>query len=134
MGEVVIAIDTSGSISDDDLTAFASELVSICDIANPEKVRILWWDTSVHGEQEFEKDYSGIAHVLKPHGGGGTDVNCVPKYIAENNINAECVIVFTDGYLYESIEWGISTPTLWLVTRNEDLVVPSGQVVKQNRE
>lgn len=135
LGEVVIAIDTSGSIGTEELTDFASELVSVCDVANPEKVRVLWWDTEVHGEQEFMEDYTNIAHLLKPQGGGGTDPECIPKYIAKNNINAECVIVFTDGYFYsDNIVWDISSPTLWMVTRNDDLVVPSGQVVKQNRE
>jgi predicted metal-dependent peptidase len=135
LGEVVIAIDTSGSIGTEELTDFASELVSVCDVAMPEKVRVLWWDTDVHGEQEFTDDYTNIAHLLKPQGGGGTDPQCIPKYIAKNNINAECVIVFTDGYFYsDNIAWDISSPTLWMVTRNEDLVVPSGQVVKQNRE
>lgn len=135
LGEVVIAIDTSGSIGTEELTDFASELVSVCNVANPEKVRVLWWDTEVHGEQEFTDDYSNIAHLLKPQGGGGTEPSCIPKYINENNINAECVIVFTDGYFYsDDIAWDITSPTLWMVTRNEDLVVPSGQVVKQNRE
>jgi len=135
LGEVVIAIDTSGSIGTEELTDFASELVSVCDVANPEKVRVLWWDTDVHGEQEFTDNYTNIAHLLKPQGGGGTDPQCIPKYIAKNNINAECVIVFTDGYFYsDNIVWDISSPTLWMVTRNDDLVVPSGQVVKQNRE
>ena len=53
IGEVVVAIDTSGSIGSEELTEFASELASICDITQPEVVRVLWWDTMVHGEQIF---------------------------------------------------------------------------------
>jgi predicted metal-dependent peptidase len=75
IGEVVIAIDTSGSIGGEQITEFATELVSICDLCSPEKVRVLWWDTAVHGEQIFHDNYQGIAKLLKPEGGGGTHVS-----------------------------------------------------------
>jgi predicted metal-dependent peptidase len=132
-GELVIAIDTSGSIGSKELTEFASELVSICDIANPEKIRVLWWDTQVHGEQVFEDNYGEIAQLLKPQGGGGTEPSCIAKYIAEENINAEGVVVFTDGYFSEDFTWNIATPTLWLVTENDKVNVPSGKIIKQER-
>ena len=64
IGEVVIAIDTSGSIGQKQLTEFATELVSICEITSPDLVRVLWWDTSVHGEQVFKGDYQNIAKLL----------------------------------------------------------------------
>lgn len=126
IGEVVVAIDTSGSIGTDQLTEFATELMSICETCSPDKVRVLWWDTDVHGEQVFQNDYQDIAKLLKPQGGGGTHVGCVAKYINKENIRAECVIVFTDGYVEDNIEWNISNPTLWLVTQNKGFVPPNG--------
>ena len=134
VGELVIAIDTSGSIGNRELSAFAWELVSICDVSCPEKIRVLWWDTEVHGEQLFTaENYQQIDSLLKPQGGGGTNANCVAKYIAKQNIEAEAIIVFTDGY-FDTPKWNISTPTLWLVTDTESHVPPNGQVVKQNLE
>ena len=134
VGELVIAIDTSGSIGNRELSASASELVSICDVSCPEKIRVLWWDTEVHGEQLFTaENYQQIDSLLKPQGGGGTNANCVAKYIAKQNIEAEAIIVFTDGY-FDTPKWNISTPTLWLVTDTESHVPPNGQVVKQNLE
>lgn len=135
VGELVVAIDTSGSIGTRELTEFTSELVSICEVANPEKIKLLWWDTEVHGIQEFADDYTDIQNQVKPQGGGGTDPQCIPKYINDNNINAQGLIVFTDGYFYgtDNLEWSISYPTLWLVTENEDLRVPTGKIVKYDR-
>lgn len=124
VGEVIVAIDTSGSIGSRELTEFATELVSICDIAQPEKVRILWWDTQVHGEQVFQGDYTDIASLLKPLGGGGTHVSSVAEYINKEQLQAECVIVFTDGYVESDIKWGINCPTLWMITQNKGLEVP----------
>jgi predicted metal-dependent peptidase len=130
IGEVIVAIDTSGSIGGEELTEFATELASICDLVQPEGVRVLWWDTMVHGEQFFKPDnYGQIASLLKPLGGGGTHVSSVAKYINEKKLNAECVIVFTDGYVESNIEWNITPPTLWMITQHKDLDVPTGKKV-----
>ncbi len=65
IGEIIVAIDTSGSIGSAEITEFATELVSICEVCQPEAVRVLWWDTQVHGEQVFKDNYSDIAKMLK---------------------------------------------------------------------
>ena len=129
IGEVVVAIDTSGSIGQEQINEFASELVSICEATSPEAVRILWWDTRVHGEQKFTENYAAIGEMLKPLGGGGTEVGCVAKYINKEKIRAECVIVFTDGYVESNVKWDISTPTLWMITDAHDWVPPTGKKV-----
>lgn len=130
IGEVIVAIDTSGSIGGKELTEFATELASICDLVSPDVVRIIWWDADVHGEQVFKPDqYQNIASLLKPLGGGGTRVSCVSKYINEKKLSAEAVIVFTDGYVEYDIEWNIVPPTLWMITQNRSLDVPVGKKV-----
>ena len=134
IGEIVVAIDTSGSIGQEQLNEFASELSAICETCSPEMVRVLWWDTSVHGEQIFKGDYANIASMLKPEGFGGTHVSCVNKYVVEKNIKAECVLVFTDGYVEDKIDWQITAPTLWMVTENKAFVPPTGKLVLVNKE
>ena len=135
IGEVIVAIDTSGSIGGAELTEFATELASICDLVQPDAVRVLWWDTMVHGEQVFKADsYGQIASLLKPLGGGGTHVGSVATYINEKKLNAECVIVFTDVYVEHDIEWNIVPPTLWMITQNRGLKVPCGKKVIFDRE
>lgn len=129
IGEIVVAIDTSGSIDQAQINAFASELASICEAVEPEAVRVLWWDTMVHGEQRFADNYQNIGGMLKPQGGGGTRVGCVSDYINKHKVNAECVLVFTDGYVENDVKWSVSAPTLWLVTHNKRWTPPSGRVV-----
>jgi predicted metal-dependent peptidase len=129
IGEIVVAIDTSGSIGGAEITEFATELVSICELCQPEVVRVLWWDTEVHGEQVFKDNYSDIASLLKPLGGGGTHVSCVSEYVNKHKLNAECVLVFTDGYVEGDIKWNISSPTLWMVTQRRDFIPPVGKKV-----
>jgi predicted metal-dependent peptidase len=126
MGELVVAIDTSGSIDNEQISAFASELASICDLCNPDKVRVLWWDTKVHGEQVFTGNYQDIGKMLKPLGGGGTHVGCVSDYMIKNSVNAEVLVIFTDGYVEHDIKWDVTAPTMWFVTQNGGFNPPSG--------
>lgn len=130
MGELVVAIDTSGSIGDKELNEFATELVSICDTVTPEAIRVVWWDYDVHGEQMFDRDtYANIQSLLKPQGGGGTRVSCVSEYITKEDIKAEAVLVFTDGYVEHDIDWQVSAPSLFMVTENKNFNAPSGSQV-----
>lgn len=126
MGELVVAIDTSGSIDNEQISEFASELASICEVCSPEKVRVLWWDTKVHGEQVFAGNYQDIGKMLKPLGGGGTHVGCVSDYMIKNSVNAEVLLIFTDGYVESDIKWEVSAPTMWFVTQNGRFDPPAG--------
>jgi predicted metal-dependent peptidase len=125
--EMIVAIDTSGSIGAEQLNEFAAELMSICETVQPDVVRVLWWGTQVVGEQLFDdKDYTGLISMLRPIGGGGTCAGSVAKHIADNNLVADCVIVLSDGYVEEPIQWDIQHPTLWAITMNKNMVVPAG--------
>lgn len=126
MGELVVAIDTSGSINNEQIAEFASELASICEVCSPDKIRVLWWDTKVHGEQVFVGNYQDIGKMLKPLGGGGTHVGCVSDYMIKNSVNAEVLVIFTDGYVENDIKWEVSAPTMWFVTQNGRFDPPNG--------
>jgi hypothetical protein len=134
LGEWVVALDTSGSISTEDITEFATELQALCDLCSPERVRVLWWDTAVHGEQVFEGDYSKLHKMLKPLGGGGTRVGCVSDYLVKESIKADCMIVMTDGYVESKPVWNTTIPSLWLVTLNRSFTPPSGRKVFMEKD
>jgi predicted metal-dependent peptidase len=130
MTEAIIGIDTSGSINQEMIGKFAYQLQLICDSVNPETIRILWWDTEVHGEQVFGGDSQNVKDILKPMGGGGTHVSCVSEYIASKNYKPDCVVIFTDGYVEDKVKWDIGVETLWLVTDNRNFKPPKGKLVK----
>ena len=130
MTEVLIAIDTSGSIDQEMIGKFAYQLQLICDSVNPETVRVLWWDTEVHGEQVFGGDSPNVKDILKPLGGGGTCVSCVSEYIVEKKYSPDCIVVFTDGYVEDKVNWGTGVETLWLVTESRSFTPPKGKMVK----
>lgn len=117
--ELVLAIDTSGSIDQRSLTMFLSEVKAICDTVKPDVVRLLYWDTQVCRDERYTAQ--GLDHLVmstKPAGGGGTDVACVPKYMQDQGIKPQAVVCLTDGYLYNG--WGQwSVPLLWCILDND---------------
>lgn len=132
VGELIIACDTSGSIGQTELTIFATELQAICNTVTPELIRILWWDYEVCSEQIFRPDqYEDISKVLKVEGGGGTRLSCVSEYITKERINADAIIVFTDGWVEQDIQWNMSTPTLYIVNGRKDFEGTAGSQVVQ---
>lgn len=119
VGRVVLAIDTSGSISQRDLDMVASRVVNLCELFPPDEIVVLWWDTEVRGKQVFtDSNFANIAHLMKPQGGGGTRAGCVSNYMLKENLLADCMIVFTDGHVEQAVDWRVQCPTLWLIDKN----------------
>ncbi len=129
IGEIVVAIDTSGSIGGPQLSAFLSEVGSIAETVHPEAIRLLYWDTQVCGDETYKGDeVANLTKSTKPKGGGGTTVECVPAYLQDKQIKAQCVIVLTDGYLGGS--WGEwHHPLMWVILDNKSAVPSVGKAV-----
>jgi len=130
VGELVVALDVSGSVGENVLNHFASELSAICVNTQPEKIRVLWWDTKVSSEQVFDsKHYEYIKDLLKATGGGGTRPECIDKYLIDKKIKAEALIVLTDGY-FDKPKWQSTIPSLWVCTERDDKIPDNAKTVR----
>jgi predicted metal-dependent peptidase len=129
---LVLAIDTSGSVSQTEISTALAEVKSICDIVRPEKVTILYWGSSVVAREDYdEHNMDTLVDSTKPKDGGGTQVECVPEYMREHGIDAQATIVFTDGYIYGG--WGQwDVPVLWTVFNNKGCKPTVGKVCHIN--
>jgi len=97
IGRIVFGIDTSGSISQKQLSLVASRIANLCETMPPDEIVVLWWDTEVRGKQVFtESNFASIVSLMKPMGGGGTRASCVSEYLDENNLSTDCIVMFTD--------------------------------------
>lgn len=127
LGEVVIAFDTSGSIGQDEMARFASEIQGILDAFSC-KVTILYHDCVVAGVQEWRSDEGSLK--LDPKGGGGTSHVCVFEWLkAHPEVEPVCMVCFTDLYT-EFPKQGPDFPVLWCVHNGpEKPSAPFGQCV-----
>ena len=121
--DVCVAIDTSGSISEQDLKDFLSEVKGIMESYDEYRVRVITWDTEVYNPEEFTSDnMSDIAEYV-PGGGGGTDPHCVWEWLKENDIEPKKLIMFTDycffGWDPKSVE--DYCDTVWVFKGNPDV-------------
>ena len=140
-GEIVVALDTSMSVSQEELNIFASELQSLCEKCGIDKVRVCYCDDTVRkndkGEWWDSYDLSSgedLEFVLR--GGGYTrfdpPFNLYNEH-TEDTDNVCAFIYFTDleGYVSESVEPDV--PVIWAVStyrgRSYDSEVPFGEKV-----
>ena len=101
---VILAIDTSGSISTQELSIFLAQFKQLM---NKFKIdgEVLYWGTNIEAIYPF-KNWNDILKG-KPIGGGGTDINCVFKYLDGRDFKVgkkkkpSMIVVATDGYFGE---------------------------------
>lgn len=117
MDSIVIANDMSGSIGQDEQNEFLTEMANICSSVMPEVTHILYWDTAVCAHEKYARDeLSTMVSSTKPVGGGGTEVQCIRSYMASNNVTAQVLVVFTDGYVGAVGDWSGMPPTVWVIS------------------
>jgi predicted metal-dependent peptidase len=115
VGHILVGVDTSGSISQAELTRALTEINHIAETVRPEKVDLLYWGHKIAGHEQYDTcTLPNIVSSTKPRGGGGTDPNCVVQWMKENHAKPECVIMLTDGYVNDWGNWDV--PVLWAIT------------------
>lgn len=135
--DVAVALDVSGSIFDEMLRDFLSEVKGIMDQYTNYKIHLFCFDTEVHNPQEFTDSNMDEFMDYEITGGGGTEFDCCFEYMKDNGIQPKKFIMFTDGYPWGS--WGDENycDTLFIVHGTRGLSTPTapfGITVPYSRE
>lgn len=123
-GEMVIAVDTSGSIGPTELEQFAGEINAIAIDVEPERVHVIYCDAAVQSVEEF---LQGDPIVLHPAGGGGTDFRPAFQWVEENGIAPKCLIYLTD-LCCRSYPDAVDYPVLWVTDSHH--TAPIGDTIR----
>lgn len=126
---IVIAIDTSGSIDADALSAFSSELFGILRAYAGTEAWLFYADAEAYGPYLLDRD-----RELPPaQGGGGTDFRPVFAAVDEHGMADErtVAVYLTDGH-GDFPDTAPGYPVLWVVTAGglDDDRFPFGDVVR----
>ena len=122
MGEVVVQVDVSGSISKIELDHYNGHLKRIVEQCSPERVHVLYVDTSVQRHDTFE---IGEEFGLQFYSGGGTHMPAGFDYLAENGIEPDVFVCLTDGYTPFGEPPGY--PVVWCIS--SDVTATHGETI-----
>jgi predicted metal-dependent peptidase len=124
LAHITVAVDTSGSVSDEDFMQFISETHFILKSMKPEKITFIQFDTQIQAVNEVKSIKE--LEKLRFTGRGGTSVKQITEW-AENN-RPTLMLVFTDGHFHHpGIE--TKTDTIWLIHNNPRFKQPYGRTI-----
>ena len=124
---LAIAVDSSGSVSDEEFGYFIGEIAMVRERLKPELISLVDFDTSIKKVQKITEG-TDIFKDLKFHGRGGTNIFPVLDWAKENQ--PEVLIVFSDGeFSLPKLEHDPGCPVVWMIHEDPDFQVPFGEVI-----
>lgn len=108
--EIAFAYDMSGSVSDDDIKRYVSEMVGVMRNLKPTKLTLILFDTEIRSVNTISSVHDLIN--VKLIGRGGTDIHPLMEWADKNKPAALCV--FTDGE-FRVREKKPPCPILWMI-------------------
>ena len=127
MIDIAIAIDASGSIDERMLKDFLGEVQGIMDSFPAYRIHVVTFDTDAYNPAQYDSDNLDDICDYEVTGGGGTDFDCIFRYLKDNEIEPKRLVVFTDGFPFGS--WGDENyaDTVWILHGTTTIEPPWGQ-------
>ena len=128
--DILFMIDTSGSMSDEAITAVYSEIKGAIDQFNGHLQGWLgFFDAEVVEPKPFSSEEE--FRIIRPKGGGGTRFDIIFKYVEKHmDTLPASIIIMTDGYAdFPKEEEAMEIPVLWLLV-TDDVEPPWGKVAR----
>jgi len=123
--KALIGIDVSGSISDDNINEFLSEIRFLMSSFGAE-VEVAFFDTKITDTFKLDK-LDDMKKITKASGRGGTSYIDLFEHAKEEKVKE--VIVFTDGYGdQDSVELPAKGTRVWWVCNQPEMAFPFGKV------
>lgn len=128
--DIWVCIDTSGSVTGEELTCTMAEILDAMRQAGL-KGRISFFDSNITEPEPFE--FENDLKNLTTQGGGGTSFHIIFRYLKEKLYPdlPRAILIFTDGYArFPEEKAALNVPVLWLICKGGNADVPWGQVIQ----
>ncbi|MBQ7586212.1 MAG: hypothetical protein IJU40_08210 [Desulfovibrionaceae bacterium] len=122
--KIVLAVDSSGSIDDQKLTMFCTELSNILSAFDTTLI-VIYHDSEVKGHQIVSR--LDLPLNLTPKG-GGTDYRPIARWIEDEYLDPVCLLWFTDLQC-SHFPKEPNYPVLWISTDKSPLPPPFGELI-----
>jgi predicted metal-dependent peptidase len=109
---MLLAIDTSRSVCDDELKEFMNEIHHIYKMGVD--ITIIQCDTTIRSIEEYTGDMK-----IEVHGRGGTEFDPVLDYFNANSKTYTSLVYFTDGECYADVK--PRGKTLWVLSERSEM-------------
>ena len=118
--DIAVCIDMSGSIGDAQGKDFLGEIKGIMEEFPDYNIKVWCFDTKVYNEEDFEANDGKDLLDYQLMGGGGTDFMANWTYMKDQDYVPKKLIMFTDGYAWDS--WGDPDycDTVFVIHSNRD--------------
>ena len=127
-GEIVLVIDSSGSIGQHTYDRFLSEAQAVLDDLKPEKLHLLSVSHVVADDLTLEV---GDTVPPKLKGGGGTKFKPAFDWVAKHAHDVDVMVYLTDGYSNDLKDiTNVEFPLLWLSTGERASKFKAGEVIE----
>jgi predicted metal-dependent peptidase len=133
--DIVFAIDTSGSLSQEQLTQFMSEVAEVLTSCEVKNLHVIQCDADVQSHDIVQTGDLKLLRSMKVKGRGGTDFDPVFKYVEANGIKPAVLIYLTDGAGFCSVN-PPPFPVLWIVDNDGGYinnVVKFGEIIVMDK-
>ena len=131
--DVIVDLDSSGSISQKQLTEFLSEVVGILEQFNNVELTMLSNDTEVYNPKTIQNPTIRDVANYKVKGCGGTNHKPVFEWIRKNKPTSQLLIAFTDGYTTYPKPSEVNINTIWVLSKGNKQNIPFGEIVELKR-
>ena len=125
-GHMIVAADVSGSISTKELDIALAETRYIYDTIQPETLRLISFDTKIRNNNMY-RDREPLPDELILHGGGGTNVVPVLKYVRDED--PKLCVIFTDGHFSPPDLSDCTGDLFWVIKGNKNFTAVKGIVI-----
>ena len=112
-GDIVVACDTSGSVTNDELSQFLGEIRAISEDMMPTSVTIISCDYKIRNVIRYEQGEE--IENLNTTGRSGTLVSPVFKYLEEENVQFDTLVYMSDLWI-DDYPRQFDKPLLWVGT------------------
>lgn len=117
MESLVFIMDTSGSITMDELKQGLGEVVGAITDVCPKRLIVAYCDAAVQHHDVFDQPGEAeVAASFQRHGRGGTSMPAGLKWATRNFPNVKAAIVWTDGETDFGDENDYPFPVLWAIS------------------